>query len=82
MFRVCFGNPDWTTFVLCKTIQRCSEKSFIMQVEVFLFEGCYFIGNLAEAEARYDQLNPSKKFYIWLCDNYVELVKVNNQPAL
>ena len=44
-----------------------------MQVEVFLFEGCYFLGSLSDAEARYKATNPSKKFFIWVCDNFTEL---------
>lgn len=44
-----------------------------MQVDVFQFEGCYFLGKLETAKEVYDRLKPGKKFFIWLCDNYTEL---------
>jgi len=45
----------------------------IMQVDVFMYEGCYFLGKLETAQEVYKKLNPSKKFFIWLLDNYTEL---------
>jgi len=43
------------------------------QIEVFIFEGCAFIGNLKEAHERYEKAKPSKKFFIWLQDAYPQL---------
>jgi hypothetical protein len=44
-----------------------------MQVEVFYFEGCYFLGSFEEAVKRYEEVKPSKKLFIWICDNFNEL---------
>lgn len=44
-----------------------------MQIEVFKFEGCYFLGNFEAAVRRYDEVKPSKKLFIWICDNFTEL---------
>jgi hypothetical protein len=43
------------------------------QVEVFCYEGCYFLGNFDKAVARYQKEKPSAKFFIWLNDHYLEL---------
>lgn len=43
------------------------------QIEVFVFEGCTFLGNLKEALNKYNEIKPSKKVFIWLQDNYPQL---------
>lgn len=39
-------------------------------VEAFKFDGVIFLGYWPEAIKTYMELRPSKKFYVWLCDNY------------
>lgn len=39
----------------------------------FEVEGTIFKGDIQEARERYARLNPSKKWFIWLCDNYQEM---------
>lgn len=56
---------------LCIINSQLNQKN--MQVEVFQFEGCYFLGNFEAAVKRYDEVKPSKKLFIWICDNFTEL---------
>lgn len=45
----------------------------ITPIEAFEFEGVMFLGYWPEAVKEYAKQNPSKKFYVWLCDNYKRL---------
>ena len=59
---------------VCIFVYINSQTKFaIMQVEVFYFEGCYFLGSFEEAVKRYEEVKPSKKLFIWICDNFNEL---------
>jgi len=59
------------TLILC--IINSQPQFTIMQVEVFYFEGCYFLGNFEAAVKRYEKARPGKKLFIWICDTFTEL---------
>lgn len=48
-------------------INECKE------VPVFKIDGFYFKGSMSNAVEKYVDQNPSKKFIIWLQDNYKQL---------
>jgi hypothetical protein len=53
--------------------------SLLKEEEVFSFEGVMFKGNMVEAVKTYVKRKPSKKFFIWLQDNYTILHEGENK---
>lgn len=70
-----FGDQSELTPSELENYNRMKELIDLCEVEqIFSIEGEYFIGNRIEAVKEYMRLNPSKKFTIWVKDNYRQLI--------
>lgn len=60
-------------YYINRKAEKLSGVSIPYNAAYFIVEDCVFIGNLSEAKRRYVKANPSKQWFIWLCDNYREI---------
>ncbi len=74
-FGYCYGQADafFDDCDNCATAKMNiieSSKCEQLSKSTFKAEGEYFLGGLKEALEKFIRLNPSKKWFIWLQDNY------------